>query len=204
MKPFNLFFTVVYYLGRALLSVLFPATVEGLDRLPRNGVLLCPNHSSNWDPILIALRLPVNYRLHIMAKVDLFKNPILAWILRRLGAFPVSRGSSDIQSVKTAMQAIRSGDNLLIFPEGPRVEKEGDVQAKGGVAVIGIRTGAQFVPVFVDGKKRLFRKTRIIFGEPYRPTYTGRHGTAEEVQAIADDLLRRAYDLGRGDQTCRK
>ena len=51
MKPFNLFFTVVYYLGRALLSVLFPATVEGLDRLPRNGVLLCPNHSSNWDPI---------------------------------------------------------------------------------------------------------------------------------------------------------
>lgn len=102
------------------------------------------------------------------------------------------------------MKAIRDGENLLIFPEGTRVEKEGDVQAKGGVAVIGIRTGAQFVPVFVDGKKRLFHKTRIVFGEPYRPTYTGRHGTAEEVQSIADDLLRRAYDLGRGDQTCRK
>ena len=202
MKPFNLFFTVVYYLGRALLSVLFPATVEGLDRLPRNGVLLCPNHSSNWDPILIALRLPVNYRLHIMAKVDLFKNPILAWILRRLGAFPVSRGSSDIQSVKTAMQAIRSGDNLLIFPEGTTIHNgigyvDGlPAHAKGGVAVIGVRTGATLVPVFVDGPKKPFHRTRIIFGEPYTPVYTGRRGTAEEMQKIADELLREVYALG--------
>ena len=202
MKPFNLFFTVVYYLGRALLSVLFPATVEGLDRLPRNGVLLCPNHSSNWDPILIALRLPVNYRLHIMAKVDLFKNPILAWILRRLGAFPVSRGSSDIQSVKTAMQAIRSGDNLLIFPEGTTIHNgigyvDGlPAHAKGGVAVIGVRTGATMVPVFVDGPKKPFHRTRIIFGEPYTPVYTGHHGTSEEMQKIADDILAAAYALG--------
>ena len=202
MKPFNLFFTVVYYLGRALLSVLFPATVEGLDRLPRNGVLLCPNHSSNWDPIPIALLLPVNYRLHIMAKVDLFKNPILAWILRRLGAFPVSRGSSDIQSVKTAMQAIRSGDNLLIFPEGTTIHNgigyvDGlPAHAKGGVAVIGVRTGATLVPVFVDGPKKPFHRTRIIFGEPYTPVYTGHHGTSEEMQKIADDILAAAYALG--------
>ena len=175
MKPFNHFFTVVYYVARVLVNVLFPATVEGLDRLPRNGVLLCPNHSSNWDPILVALRLPVNYRLHIMAKVDLFKNPILAWILRRLGAFPVSRGSSDIQSVKTAMQAIKSGDNLLIFPEGTTIHNgigyvDGlPAHAKAGVAVIGVRTGATLVPVFVDGPKKPFRRTRIIFGEPYTP-----------------------------------
>ena len=202
MKPFNLFFTVVYYLGRALLSVLFPATVEGLDRLPRNGVLLCPNHNSNWDPVLVALKVPVNYRLHIMAKVDLFKNPILAWILRRLGAFPVSRGSSDIQSVKTAMQAIRSGDNLLIFPEGTTIHNgigyvDGlPAHAKGGVAVIGVRTGATLVPVFVDGPKKPFHRTRIIFGEPYTPVYTGHHGTSEEMQKIADDILAAAYALG--------
>ena len=202
MKPFNPFFTVVYYLGRALVSVLFPATVEGLDRLPRNGALLCPNHSSNWDPILVALRLPVNYRLHIMAKVDLFKNPILAWILRHLGAFPVSRGSSDIQSVKTAMQAIKSGDNLLIFPEGTTIHNgigyvDGlPAHAKAGVAVIGVRTGATLVPVFVDGPKKPFRRTRIIFGEPYTPVYTGRHGTSEEMQKIADDILTAAYALG--------
>ena len=202
MKPFNLFFTVVYYVARVLVNMLFPATVEGMDRLPRNGALLCPNHSSNWDPILVALRLPVNYRLHIMAKVDLFKNPILAWILRRLGAFPVSRGSSDIQSVKTAMQAIKSGDNLLIFPDGTTIHNgigyvDGlPAHAKAGVAVIGVRTGATLVPVFVDGPKKPFRRTRIIFGEPYTPVYTGRHGTSEEMQKIADDILTAAYALG--------
>ena len=196
MKPFNLFFTVVYYLGRALLSVLFPATVEGLDRLPRNGVLLCPNHSSNWDPVLIGITTPVNYRLRIMAKDSLFHIPVLGPIVGKLGAFPVDRGNFDINSVKTAIKTIRDGENLLVFPEGTRVEKEGDVEIKGGVAVIGIRTGAIFVPVFVDGKKRPFHKTRLIFGEPYRPTYTGRHGTAEEVQQIANEVMRRAYALG--------
>lgn len=197
MKPFNLFFTVVYYLGRALVSVLFPATVEGLDRLPRNGVLLCPNHSSNWDPILVALRLPVNYRLHIMAKKELFCNNVFDWVLRKLGAFPVDRGEGDIEAVKTALKAIKSGDNLLIFPEGTRVEHEGALPAKGGVAVIGIRSGAQFVPVYVEGNKRLFRRTRIIFGQAYRPEATSRRPSPEEVQAIADEVLRRSYALGK-------
>ena len=131
-----------------------------------------------------------------MAKDSLFHIPVLGWIVGKLGAFPVDRGNFDINSVKTAIRTIKDGENLLVFPEGTRVEKEGDVEVKGGVAVIGIRTGAIFVPVFVDGKKRLFHKTRLIFGEPYRPTYTGRHGTAEEVQEIANEVVRRAYALG--------
>ena len=202
MKPLNRFFVVVYYVVRAVVSVLYPTSVEGMDQLPRSGVLLCPNHSSNWDPVLVALRLPVNYRLHIMAKEDLFRNPLLGWILKKVGAFPVSRGNSDLQSVKTAMQAIKSGDNLLIFPEGT-VIRDGigyidglPAHAKGGVAVIGVRTGAILVPVFVDGPKRPFRRSRIIFGQPYTPVYTGRHGTSEEMQKIADDILAAAYALG--------
>ena len=52
------------------------------------------------------------------------------------------------------------------------------------------------VPVYVDGKKRLFHRTRLIIGHPVAPVYTGRHGTAEEMQEIADEVLRRAYALG--------
>ena len=180
-----------------MIRVFLPITVEGLERLPKEGAMLCANHASNWDPVLVYISLPGDYRLRIMAKDSLFGIPVVGWVIRKLGAFPVSRGNTDIQSVKTAIQTIKNGENLLIFPEGTRVSQEGEEAAKGGVAVIGIRTGATFVPVFVDGKKRLFRRSRIIFGEPYKPTYTGRRGTAEEVQAIADDVLRRAYDLGR-------
>ncbi|MEG1592967.1 MAG: lysophospholipid acyltransferase family protein [Oscillibacter sp.] len=197
MKPFNGFFVFVHRFLGPIFRFLHPLNIEGMDRLPPGGAMLCPNHSSNWDPVLLAVTLPVDYRLHIMAKDSLFRIPLVGPVVRKLGAFPVARGNSDIQSVKTAIQSIKSGDNLLIFPEGTRVEREGDMPAKGGAAIIGIRTGAIFVPVFVDGKKRLFRPTRLIIGQPYTPTYTGRHGTAEEVQAIADEVLRRAYDLGR-------
>lgn len=196
-KPLSALFHAAYYVVGFLLDILHPVRVEGLEDLPDGGVLLCPNHSSNWDPVLVALKVPVNYRLHIMAKKELFCNKVFDWVLRKLGAFPVDRGEGDIEAVKTALKAIKSGDNLLIFPEGTRVEHEGALPAKGGVAVIGIRSGAQFVPVYVEGNKRLFRRTRIIFGQAYRPEATSRRPSPEEVQAIADEVLRRSYALGK-------
>lgn len=202
MKPFNRLFVFIYYVVGLVSDILHPVSVEGMERLPKSGALLCPNHSSNWDPILVALKLPKNYRLHIMAKEELFKNPLLGWLLRKVGAFPVSRGNNDISTVRTAMQAIKDGDNLLIFPEGTVVRNglgyvDGlPAHAKAGVAMIGVRTGAALVPVFVDGEKKLFHRTRIIFGEPYEPHYTGRRGTSEEMQKIADEVLAAAYALG--------
>lgn len=202
MKPFNRLFVFIYYVVGFVADLLHPVSVEGLENLPKQGVLLCPNHSSSWDPILVALKLPINYRLHIMAKEELFRYPLLGWLLSKVGAFPVSRGNTDIQSVKTAIQAIKAGDNLLIFPEGTTIHNgigytDGlPAHAHGGVAMIGVRTGATMIPVFVDGEKKLFHRTRIIFGQPYQPVYTGRHGTAEEMQKIADDILAAAYALG--------
>ena len=197
MKPFNLFFTGVYYLGRALLSVLFPATVEGLDRLPRNGVLLCPNHSSNWDPILIICALGREVNLRIMGKNQLFKIPILRSFMRKMGVFPVDRGHSDIGAVKNSIQTLKDGAMLMVFPEGTRVRgKKNAVRPKGGIAMIAIRSGAKLLPVYIGVKKRLFAKVPIIFGKPFAPEYTGRKGTAEEYQANADEVMRRAYALG--------
>lgn len=202
MKPLNGFFVFVYYVVGFIVGILHPTTVIGMEKLPKSGVLLCPNHSSNWDPVLIGTKLPVNYRLHVMAKEELFHNPVLGWIIRKLGAFPVSRGNNDISTVRTSIQAIKEGDNLLIFPEGTVVRNgvgyvDGlPAHAKAGVAMIGVRTGATLVPVFMDGEKKLFHRTRIIFGEPYQPVYTGRHGTSEEMQKIADGILEAAYALG--------
>ena len=195
----NRFFRFVWRVFGPIFRFFQPVSVEGLENLPPHGALLCPNHSSNWDPVLLVVSLPIDYRLHIMAKDSLFRIPVLSWVVTKLGAFPVARGNSDLNAVKTAIQSIKCGDTLLIFPEGTRVEREGDVPAKGGVAMIGIRTGAVLVPVFVDGKKRIFRRSRIIIGQPYQPSYTGRHGTAEEVQAIADEVLRRSYALGKSE-----
>lgn len=201
-KPLNNFYVVIVSIIRVLCKIVFPYTVEGLEELPQERVLLCPNHSSDLDPVLIAAALPTNYRCHFMGKEELFRNPVLNWAFRKMGGFPVSRGNSDIQAVKTAIQILKRDDNLLIFPEGT-VIRDGigyvdglPAHAKGGVAMIGIRTGAKLVPVYCGGPKKPFRKTRIIFGKPVEPVYTGRNGTAEEMQAIADQILKEAYALG--------
>lgn len=201
-KPHNRFFAFVYHVLGAVVRVWHPFSVEGLENVPESGALLCPNHASNWDPILVVLALPVNYRLHLMGKEELFRNPVLGWFLRKVGGFPVSRGTADIKAIKTAIQAIKAGDSLLMFPEGTTIR--GGVgyhdglppHAHSGVAMIGIRTGARMVPVFVDGEKKAFRRTRLIFGKPVEPVYTGRHGTTEELQKISDDILKEAYALG--------
>lgn len=201
-EPTSRFFVFAYHLMRAVCGILHPTTVEGLENLPESGALLCPNHASNWDPVLLGIALPVDYRLFAMGKSELFKYKPVAWVMRHLGAFPVNRGGSDINAVKTAIDVIKRGDNLLVFSEGT-VIRDGighadglPAHAKSGVAVIGVRTGATMIPVFVDGPKKNFRRTRIVFGKPYQSVYTGRRGTAEEMQKIADDLLEQAYALG--------
>ena len=195
IEPFGPFFNLIFTVALLISRLLHPVSVQGLEHLPRHGALLVANHSSNWDPILLATALPRDYRLRVMGKEELLRNPILNWAIRVGGAFPVKRGGADIQAVKTAIQSIRDGQNLLIFPEGTVIrggigKADGlPAHAHSGAAVIGVRTGAVFVPVFMDGEKKLFHRTCIIIGEPYTPSVTGRHGTAEE-------LLRRAYALG--------
>lgn len=202
-KPFNRFLNFAYHVLGPLVRIWHPTTVEGLENIPQDGgVLFCSNHSSNWDPVLVILAMPVNSRVHVMGKEELFRNPALRWLLHKAGAFPVSRGNADIKAVKTAIQSIKSGDNLLMFVEGT-VIRNGIGYADGlpphahsGAAVIGVRAGAKLVPVFTDGEKKAFRRTRIIFGKPMELVYSGRHGTAEEMQKIADDVLKAAYALG--------
>ena len=106
----HVFFGIIWVLAQ-ILRLLYRIEVKGLENLPRNGVLLCPNHASDLDPVLIGICLPINYRLHFMAKEELFQNRLFGRILRALGAFPVNREGADIQAVKTAM-SIEFYDNL--------------------------------------------------------------------------------------------
>lgn len=192
----NMFYVRVHRLVGGIFKLFFPLQVEGLEHVTGESVIFCPNHSSAIDPLMLAFALPRTYSLRIMAKKQLMDTPVLGWLLRKLGVFGVDRGNSDIQSVKTAIRALRDGSSLLMFPEGTRVDEGENVDAKGGVSMIAIRSGVRMQPVYIGTKKRLFRKTRIVIGAPYAPVYTGKKGTAEEYQANADEIMRQAYQLG--------
>ena len=168
----NKFYAAAWRVLRPLVLFFLPVDLRGTEHLEGGEpVLLCANHSSAWDPILFVLSMPQRFNVRIMAKKQLFSIPIVGGFLRAIGVFPVDRGNSDIGAVKTAIQSLRDGWNLFLFPEGTRGKTPGT-------------------------KKRIFRKTPIIIGEPFEPEYTGRKGTAEEYTANAHEVMRRAYALG--------
>ena len=192
----NAFYSWIHRWIGPIFQFFFPIKVEGLEHVSGESVILCPNHSSALDPIMMVCALPWNYSLRMMAKKQLMDTPRVGGVLRGLGAFGVDRGNSDIQSLKTAIRSLREGSSLLIFPEGTRVKEGESVRAKAGVSVIAIRSDVKLQPVYIDRNKKLFRKTRIVIGAPYAPVYSGKRGTAEEYQANADEIMRLAYQLG--------
>lgn len=192
----NKFYARAWRILRPIVLFFLPVELRGTENLEDEAAILCANHSSAWDPILLVLAMPQSFSLRIMAKKQLFSIPLVRWFLRNMGVFPVDRGNSDIGAVKTAISSLRDDWNLLIFPEGTRVKNPGQVTPKSGAGMMAIRAGVKMVPVFIGTAKRLFRKTVIIFGKPFTPTYTGRKGTAEEYQANTDEVMRRAYELG--------
>ena len=191
----NRFYQIVYLIARPFICLFFPHKVVGLENVPEGGALLCANHASGWDPFLIAVSLPKDSRLTVMAKDQLFHIPVVGWLLRKLGIFPVRRGGNDLTAMKTAMKSLSDGKRLLVFPEGTRVERQGEVEAKGGVTVMATRTGTPMIPIYCGGKHKFLRRTTIVFGEPYRPEIAGRRPTPEENHQAAEEILRRIYAL---------
>ena len=195
----NRFYRVVYAFIAPLIRLFFPHRAVGLENLPEGGALLCANHVSGWDPFLIAVALPIDSRLTVMGKDQLFRIPLVGTLLRKAGVFPVKRGGNDLTAMKTAIRALNEGNRLLVFPEGTRVEEQGDVEAKGGVTVMATRTGVPMVPVYCGGRRKFLRKTTVVFGEPYVPVIAGRRPTPEENRAIAAEILERIYALSEVD-----
>lgn len=193
------FYRIIYAIAAPIIHLLFPCRTVGLEDLPEGGALLCANHISGWDPILIALSLPKDARLTVMAKDQLFRIPLLGFFLRKLGIFPVKRGGNDLTAMKTAMKVLSGGNRLLVFPEGTRVEERGEVEAKGGVTMMATRTGVPMVPIYCGGKHKFLRKTTIVFGKPYMPVIAGRKPTPDENRAIAQEILERIYALSEVD-----
>ena len=192
----NVFYRRVHWLLAPVVRLIFPLDVQGREYLSDEAVVLCPNHSSALDPVLLACAMRYDVPVRIMAKKQLMEIPVLGWFLGKMGAFGVDRGNSDIGAVKTAIRCLHHGSKLMIFPEGTRVKEGEAVDAKGGAAMIAIRSGVQMQPVYIATKKRMFRKNKIVFGPVYSPVYTGRKGTAEEYQANVEEIMRQVKELG--------
>ena len=192
----NLFYYRFHRLLAPVVRFFFPLDVQGREYVTEEAVVLCPNHSTAIDPILLACAMPSRTLLRIMAKKQVMDVPLVGWLAGKLGAFGVDRGNSDIAAIKTSIRCLKDGWKLMIFPEGTRVKEGEESEAKGGAAMIAIRSGVRMQPVYIAPKKRLFCKTKIVFGPAMTPVYSGKKGSAEEYQSNVEEIMRQVKELG--------
>lgn len=164
------------------------------ERLPEGGCVVCPRHSSNVDPPMVAFALKKKAYPRIMAKQELMEIPFIGWIFYMIGVFGVHRGSNDMASIKSGLKALKEGSKLMIFPEGTRVKEGEKPQAQTGAIMFALKAGVPLVPVYVSRAER-FKKVKVVFGEPYMPQIAGKRATAEEYRKLADELLEKIYAL---------
>ena len=190
-----MFYKIAYVLMNVVFRLVFRPRIRGRENIPEGAALVCANHTASSDPIFLALGMTIHHQVHFMAKAELLRNPFKRLILRGLGAFAVHRGESDMKAIRTAFTLLKQGKKVGMFPEGTRVQGDDMAQAKTGAAMLAARSGAPFLPVSITpgGRKHLFSRIDIVIGQPYG--LEDKKASPERYRAIADELMKRIYDL---------
>jgi 1-acyl-sn-glycerol-3-phosphate acyltransferase len=154
------------------LRLLYRMDARGKENLPpEGGFVLAANHTSNFDPWPLGLPLYPKRFLRFMGKAELFWWPLGPFI-EAGGAFKVKRGEGDTVAIEKAIELVRAGEVVVMFPEGTRREKgitkKHQARAHTGAARIAHEAGVPLVPAAIKGTDRLARlaKLRVAYGRP--------------------------------------
>ena len=197
-----------YYLGKVVTGFIFRIWFHmefyGQENQPRDrGYILCCNHRSGLDPVLVAQKVkkPIRY----MAKSELFQNKFVSFIIRHLGAFPVARGKGDTSAIDTAVETVKSGRVLGLFPEGTRSHDDQLLRFKSGAVVIASQSGGDLLTasIWYSGKK--FRsKVFIRYGKPISNSQILIEGNStKQIKAVVSMLHEEVEKLLEETRLCK-
>lgn len=167
MKPLHrtwLYTLIVWGLYFIVSKLLFFVRIEGRENIPkgRNCVMM-GNHQHIFDPLMLALCVP-DREIHFMGKKELWNNKFLGWAFTKVHGFPVDRGNMDMGAIRTAMNVLKDGDTLGIFPEGTRSKTGHMLPLLGGASMLALRSRCDVIPVYIDGNYKPFRRMTVRVG----------------------------------------
>ncbi len=161
----NRFYRLIRNIAWFLCKIIFPTKVTGAENIPAEGpVLLCSNHVSMVDPVLLATSF--KRQVTFMAKKELFGTKFTNWFFTNLGMVPVDRGASDIQAMRVCLEVLNSGGLLGVFPQGHRFKQDESREIQNGAALMALRSKAKVIAAHVSAPMKPFRRTTIRFSEP--------------------------------------
>ena len=202
IRPRSRLYAVVWAIFAKPLQFLTRIHVHGRENEPKEGAcLIICNHLVWRDPIMLCIALRHN-QPHFMGKKELFKIPLLAQLLKALGAYPVNRGGADVGTIKRTIEMLKHGVCVGMFPQGHRYNgvDARTTTVKTGAAMIALKAGVPVLPVNIkikDNKHRFGCRKEIIIGKPITPEEMSFNPEAPgEYQRVADYLFERVCELG--------
>ncbi len=180
---------VAIFTTNVIYRVLFKVTVYGKENITEGGAIMCSNHQSANDILLMLIASGPSNPVGIIAKKELFKLKIGAWFFTLLGAFPVDRGNADVKTIRTCIEIVKSGKKFVIFPEGTRYNRG---QAKAGLGLIAQKADCPIIPIYITENYKMWGKVSVVVGEPiYKPQ--------EKIPAIefSQRIVDRIYEIGQ-------
>ena len=172
---------------RLIFRTVFRARAQGVENVPLEGPLIVAcNHVSYLDPPGLCFS---PRRISFMAKKELFQIPVLAPVIRAVGAYPVDRHGSAKAAIKRSLAVLAGGGAVGIFPEGTR-NLTGDVRPQTGVALLAALSGAPVLPACVVGGARAaqFGQIKVAFGRPLAPS-VGRKATRDDLAKFTGEVM---------------
>ena len=157
-----LWYAALRFIAQFFFICVFRIRVTGRENIPsEGGVLLASNHQSFLDPVLIGLGL---WReVHFMARDDLFKPPVFRQLIRSLNAFPVKKNTADTKAIREAVTRLKSGQMVVVFPEGTRNDSGTLAPLLPGAVFVGRKARCPIVPVAIQGANRAWPARYRIF-----------------------------------------
>ena len=157
-----------YSVARSAISVAIGAVtgweVRGRERVPMSGsLIIASNHVSYADPLMVGAA--TRRELHFLAKQELFRVPLLGLMIASVNSIPIRRGMADLTGMSRAIEVLKRGEGLLVFPEGTR-SRDGELHpARPGIGMLAIASDATILPAYVSGSDRpnewITRRTRV-------------------------------------------